>query len=215
MKTATLTLFIVLFALVLPAAAGDQGDITLFFSPRGGCEKAIVTAVDAAELDILVAAYSFSSKPIATALYRATKRGVFVRVLLDKRQPTAHYSMANDLQTGGLAIRVDKRESSMHMKTMVIDGKLTILGSYNFTKSAEERNAEILCFIISPEIAARTAKNWYRHWAHSETHKPKKKVTLTDKPQAKKPACQNGICPLETIHTTYPYRFRRFRRWSN
>jgi len=75
------------FLLFLPAFAGDQADVTLYFSPRGGCEAAIVKAIDTAKLDISVAAYSFSSKPIGLALYRALKRGIIVRILLDKRQP--------------------------------------------------------------------------------------------------------------------------------
>jgi len=215
MRTTLATLFVLLFAFVLPALAGEQGDVTLYFSPRGGCEAAIVKAVDNSEIDILVAAYSFSSKPIAKALYRATKRGVFVRVLLDKRQPTAHYSMANDLQQGGLAIRVDKGESMMHMKAMIIDGKLVILGSYNFTASAEARNAEILCFIISPEIAAQATKNWYRHWKHSTPHKAKMKATQTENPWADDSACSNETCPIVPSTTTTFFLSRRPKRWSS
>ncbi len=186
------------FALVLPAAAGEQADIALYFSPRGGCEAAIVNAIDSAELDISIAAYSFSSKPIGLALYRALKRGIIVRVLLDKRQPTAHYSMANELLTKGLVVRIDKRESSMHMKTIVIDGKLVILGSYNFTASAESRNAEILCFITSPAIATQTSKNWFKHWQHSQPHILKKKVTRTIRRRPKNQPAEMECFMLDT-----------------
>ncbi len=214
MKIYATNLIFAFFVLVLPATAGEQGDITLFFSPRGGCEAAIVSAIDNAELNVSVAAYSFSSKPIGTALYRAVKRGVFVRVLLDKSQPTAHYSMVNELQEGGLAVRIDRREAIMHMKTIVIDSKLVITGSYNFTKSAETRNAEILLFIISPAIAEQTLKNWFKHWNHAKPYSVKYVSHPNDNAPATKPACQNGSCLQAPSTTTPTYRFRRPYRWS-
>jgi phosphatidylserine/phosphatidylglycerophosphate/cardiolipin synthase-like enzyme len=41
----------------------------------------------------------------------------------------------------------------MHHKVIVIDGGLLITGSYNFSRSAEERNDENVLFIFSPELA--------------------------------------------------------------
>jgi phosphatidylserine/phosphatidylglycerophosphate/cardiolipin synthase-like enzyme len=51
---------------------------------------------------------------------------------------------------------------------MVIDGETVITGSFNFTKAAEQKNAENLLILDSPELAAFYAKNWEAHLAHSE-----------------------------------------------
>ena len=64
----------------------------VFFSPNGGCQDAVVAAIDGAKREIRVQAYSFTSAPIAGSLKRAHDRGVDVRVLLDKNRQTERYS---------------------------------------------------------------------------------------------------------------------------
>lgn len=53
---------------------------------------------------------------------------------------------------------------------MVIDSSTVITGSFNFTKSAEEDNAENLLIIHSPELAAKYIENWKKHAEHSEEY---------------------------------------------
>ena len=42
---------------------------------------------------------------------------------------------------------------------MIIDGKIVITGSFNFTKAAESKNAENLLIIKSPELAKLYTNN--------------------------------------------------------
>ncbi len=206
---------ILLLILCLPADAGETANVTLFFSPHGGCEATIINAINAADSEILVAAYSFSSKPIARALYTATKRGIPVQVILDRKQPTIHYSMANDLVINGLAVRVDRREPLMHMKTIIIDGKILISGSYNFTASAEHRNVEILTIIISEKIAAQATANWRKHWQHSDTLYPKSKFQTQKGKKTVTRQCTQGPCPLKPTQIISRRIYRRKIQWSN
>ncbi len=207
--------FVLFFFWLSSAFAGDMADVSLSFSPRGDCEKSVIGAIANAKLDINVAAYSFSNKNIAKALYKATQRGIIVKVLLDKSQVKAHYSMANNLQINGLEVRIDRRETIMHMKTMQIDGRYTIVGSFNFTAAAQNRNAEIIALIDSRAVTAKVNKNWWLHWSHSKphqlTHKPKPKQEL----QTSRPACENGKCSTMPSTTTTPFFSRRPRRWLN
>ena len=48
-----------------------------------------------------------------------------------------------------------------------------ITGSFNFTKAAEERNAENLLIIKSEVLAKKYLDNWNRHRDHSEVYEPK------------------------------------------
>lgn len=50
---------------------------------------------------------------------------------------------------------------------MVIDRGTVITGSFNFTRTAEEKNAENLLIIRSKELAQLYTKNWQNHRAHS------------------------------------------------
>ena len=53
---------------------------------------------------------------------------------------------------------------------MIIDGETVITGSFNFTKAAEENNAENLLVIRDRNLAALYTKNWQEHANHSEVY---------------------------------------------
>jgi phosphatidylserine/phosphatidylglycerophosphate/cardiolipin synthase-like enzyme len=138
-----------------PAERSATPPIDVYFSPKGGCTEAVVRELDAAKATVLVQAYSFTSAPIAKALVDAHKRGVVVQVILDKSQRTEKYSSADFVQRAGIPTYIDAKHAIAHNKIMVIDGATVITGSFNFTKNAEENNAENLLVMRSPELACR------------------------------------------------------------
>jgi phosphatidylserine/phosphatidylglycerophosphate/cardiolipin synthase-like enzyme len=174
---------ILIFLLLLPACeqpAHSQAPATLppievFFSPKGGCTEAVTKEIDAAKNTILVQAYSFTSAPIAKALVEAHKRGVQIQVILDKSQRGEKYSSADFVLHAGIPVSIDAKHQIAHNKIMVIDGTTVITGSFNFTKNAEENNAENLLVIRSPELAAKYTANWKAHLEHSEMYEGKEK----------------------------------------
>jgi len=153
---------ILLFALLSfhSSAEADQPILQLFFSPHGGCQRAIVSHIDAAENEILVLAYSLTADPIANALLRAAERGVRVHVVVDRRVPTARSSTIPRLAGHLASIRVDRTHYLMHSKTIIVDRRYTLTGSYNYSANAENRNAEILLIIDHQPTAAIAADNW-------------------------------------------------------
>ena len=104
---------------------------------------------------VLVQAYSFTSAPIAKALVDAHKRGVDVRVILDKSQRSEKYSSADFVAHAGILTLIDAKHAIAHNKVMVIDGETVLTGSFNFTKAAEEKNAENLLVIRDKAIAEK------------------------------------------------------------
>ena len=142
----------------------------VYFSPKGGCTEAVVRELAAARSTVLVQAYSFTSAPIAKALIEAHKRGVKVQIVLDKSQRTEKYSPADFLVNMGIPTSIDAKHAIAHNKIIIVDGQTVITGSFNFTKNAEENNAENLLVIRSPELAARYTANWEIHAAHSEPY---------------------------------------------
>lgn len=121
----------------------------------------------------MVQAYSFTSTPIAKALLDAHKRGVQVKVILDKSQRSQKYSSADFLGNNGIPTWIDADHAIAHNKVMVIDGETIITGSFNFTKAAEEKNAENLLVLKSKELAFEYIKNWSNHVKHSESYRGK------------------------------------------
>ncbi len=139
----------------------------VYFSPHGGATSAIVHALDQATESIWVQAYSFTSEPIAEALVRAHARRVEVQVLLDISQRTQKYTAADMLIRAGIPVFIDASHAIAHNKVMIIDNETVITGSFNFTKAAEERNAENLLIIRSKGLAVRYLGNWHAHQGHS------------------------------------------------
>ena len=116
--------------------------IAVYFSPNGGATEAVVRELNAAQTQVLMQAYSFTSAPIAKALVEAHKRGVKILAVLDKSNETAKYSAATFLYNFGLQPLLDAEHAIAHSKVLVIDSTTIITGSFNFTKAAEEKNAE-------------------------------------------------------------------------
>lgn len=144
------------------------GTIEVAFSPRSGATAAIIKAIAEARSSMLVSAYSFTSKEIASALLAAKKRGVSVKIILDKSQMSQSYSSSTFFMNQGFDMRIDAKHAIYHNKVIIIDDKTVITGSFNFTKAAEMKNAENVIIIRNnPELAKRYTENWRHHWQES------------------------------------------------
>ena len=120
-------------------------------------------------------AYSFTSEPIADALIAAEKRGVDVEVILDKSQEQARGTEADLISESGIPTYIDSAYRIAHDKVMIIDGARVVTGSFNFTKSAEDFNAENLLVISNdPPLADQYAASWKQHLAQSHPFHPGK-----------------------------------------
>ena len=161
------------FVSTLSAQTNAIPDIRVYFSPHGGCTEAVVRAVKEARKTVLVEAYSFTSEPIAVALIDAEKRGVDVEVILDKSQEQARGSDADLISESGIPTFIDSAYRIAHDKVMIIDGSKVITGSFNFTKSAEDYNAENMLVVSNdPPLADQYAASWKQHLAQSKPFHP-------------------------------------------
>jgi phosphatidylserine/phosphatidylglycerophosphate/cardiolipin synthase-like enzyme len=137
-----------------PSATTTPPAVSVCFTPGGNCTDTIVQVLGDAKRTVLVQAYSFTSAPLAKALLDAHKRGVQVQVILDKSQRHEQYSSADFLANQGVPTMIDANHAIAHSKVIVIDGELVITGSFNFTKAAQEKNAENLLIIRDQALAA-------------------------------------------------------------
>jgi phosphatidylserine/phosphatidylglycerophosphate/cardiolipin synthase-like enzyme len=91
-------------------------------------------------------------------LINARKRGVKVEVLLEVREGEDRTAKRNRhtgkiLSEEGVEVIFDSLSKTTHAKCMVVDGKLTLLGSTNWTYYALTSNHEASVFIRSKELA--------------------------------------------------------------
>jgi phosphatidylserine/phosphatidylglycerophosphate/cardiolipin synthase-like enzyme len=181
-KTFFFKTFILLFLIVglttfINITVSCASDITLnntqtqiCFSPGGGCTEAIVNEISRAKSEILIQAYSFTSAPIAKALVNAYKKGIHVEIILDKSNKSEKYSAGDFTAHMGVTTYIDSRHAIAHNKIMIIDKETVITGSFNFTKAAEEKNAENLLIIRNKKLAEIYIDNWNKHKEHSDKY---------------------------------------------
>lgn len=153
------------------SASATDPKVDVLFSPNGGCTERIIEEIGKAEKSIQVQAYSFTSAPIAGAILEAKKRGVHCYVLLDASQETANYSELDFFHNQGIPTWIDDKHAIAHNKIILIDHDTIITGSFNFTKAAEERNAEnVLIISGDDDIAKLYAENFANHRLHSRKY---------------------------------------------
>jgi phosphatidylserine/phosphatidylglycerophosphate/cardiolipin synthase-like enzyme len=93
-----------------------------------------------------------------------------VAVILDKSNEGEKHSDVDLVVRAGIPVFIDYRPAIAHNKVMIIDRQWVIIGSYNFTASAERRNAENVAFIQSVEVAERFLSNWMSRRAVSRPY---------------------------------------------
>jgi phosphatidylserine/phosphatidylglycerophosphate/cardiolipin synthase-like enzyme len=163
-------------ALALPfsASAGATalpatGTVEVLFTPWDDAEGAIIRALGKARESIHVQTYLLTSRSIAKALQDAKGRGVAVEIVADREMlEKSDKSLLPLLAEGGIPVWLETRYAAAHNKVLLIDAAqadaVLITGSYNFTWSAQARNAENLLILRgNPALVRRYLDNWRRH----------------------------------------------------
>ena len=151
-----------------------SGTIEVYFSPWDDAQAPLIAALDRARSQVLVQAFLLTNRKIADSLVAAHRRGVDVRVLADARQHADNPgSLLRVLAKAGVPVWLETRYKNAHNKVMVIDAgsaqPVVMTGSFNFTWSAQNMNAENLLIIRgNAALAERFAANWMRHRADAE-----------------------------------------------
>lgn len=174
-RFAALTACIAVLWPVLATGGGAlpvQGTIETAFSPRQDPSSLAVKAIHNARKRVWLAGYSFTHAGIAKAIAEARRRGLDVRVVLDKSQQTERYSGATYLANAGVPVRINSLYPIMHHKLLLADDVVG-LGSMNFTKSGAERNAENFNLVsVGPQFAAVYASEFARLEAEATPYHP-------------------------------------------
>jgi phosphatidylserine/phosphatidylglycerophosphate/cardiolipin synthase-like enzyme len=158
---AALSLALGVLSPTLPVAAVTSGAaVAVCFSPEEDCAAFAADANDRAEQQILVNAYTLTTgSGIVEALVRAKQRGVDVKLIVDRTTPCERGSGIEPLARAGIPVWIDHGVRLAHAKAMVIDRKVVLTGSMNWTASAA-RNAEDLNLVASEAVAASYAAHW-------------------------------------------------------
>ena len=146
-----------------PRVTIDGTPIDVYFSPDDNVQASFVDLVNNAQQSIYFMAFSFTADEIGDAVRNRARDGVVVAGVMETEQVNSNIGTEFDLfKQAALDVLRDGNDGQMHHKVMIIDESIVILGSYNFTNSAETKNDETLIVVYSKEIAAQFMAEFQR-----------------------------------------------------
>jgi phosphatidylserine/phosphatidylglycerophosphate/cardiolipin synthase-like enzyme len=138
-----------------PIVEVDGNRVEVYFSPDDGVAARLAELLGDARESIHILAYSFTSDELARLIRERAAAGVLVSGVFERQQVESNLGgeFENFLRSG-LDVRLDGNPANLHHKVLIIDRRIVVSGSYNFSQSAETRNDENLLVIHNADIAA-------------------------------------------------------------
>jgi len=140
-----------------------------YFSPHEPVRSRLIDLIAQENERIDLLAFSFTDDTLATALIERHTVGVPVRIVFEQRNARGIGSEYALLREQGLDVQIDGNCYTMHHKVIIIDRRLVITGSYNFTARAEEVNDENLLIINDPTLAAAYSAEFLRIYHQAQS----------------------------------------------
>lgn len=148
-----------------PIVTIEETSIHVFFSPDDGVIDALASLLTSADQSIHFLAFSFTSNDLGDIVRAKAEAGLTVAGVMDREQILSNQGTEFDpFQQANLDVLIDGIDGQMHHKVFIVDEEIVALGSYNFSRSAEERNDENLLIIYDPEVAAQFMQEFQRVW---------------------------------------------------
>ena len=146
-----------------PILTIDGTDINTYFSPDDGVIGGLAPLLDSAEESIYFLAFSFTSNDLGNIVRQKAEDGLEIHGVMDDEQIRSNQGTEFDpFRQAELDVLIDGIDGQMHHKVFIIDEKIVVLGSYNFSQAAEERNDENLLIVYNAAIAEQFIKEFQR-----------------------------------------------------
>jgi len=151
-----------------PNTTSSPTDDEAFFAPREDIPRRIVFALNNLTTRADLAVFTITDDRVSSAILAAHRRGIAIRIVSDNDKANDPGSDIERLARAGLAVRIDRTAVHMHHKFAVLDNRLLINGSYNWTRSAADDNHENLVFHRAPRLIEAFAAEFQHCWDLAE-----------------------------------------------
>jgi len=157
----------------------DQQSVTVngtpvqaLFAAEDGVIGHLIPIVENAQSSVRFMAFSFTDYPLAKAMIDRAAAGVDVAGVFEKVGSETEYAELRTLHCAGVPVRQDGNPSFLHHKLIIVDERIVMTGSLNYSTSAEESNDENVIIVDNPEIAALYMQEFERVWAQGSDPDP-------------------------------------------
>ncbi len=151
-----------------PDVTVDGTRVETYFSPDDGVLTVLYNLLSEADESIYFLAFSYTSNELGEIVRTQADAGLEIKGVMDKEQIASNTGTEFDpFRQAGLDVRIDGNDGQMHHKVFIVDKKIVVMGSYNFSKSAEEKNDENTVIIYNPKVAEFFLQEFERVYAHA------------------------------------------------
>jgi len=153
--------------LTYPGSCQNPPTIEVLFSPEQGQQilNKLEDTIRNAEERIYILIFSFTLDEIAEAIIEKHKEELDVKVIMDKSQAGSKWAVTEKLKEAGipLVIKRGTKGGYMHIKALIADD-MVLTGSYNYSKSATNRNDENFLIIRDKDVVEAHLAKFNRLW---------------------------------------------------
>jgi phosphatidylserine/phosphatidylglycerophosphate/cardiolipin synthase-like enzyme len=151
-----------------PNITVDGTRIDTYFSPDDHVLDALYALLSGANESIYFLAFSFTSNELGDIVRQKAETGLDIKGVMDEEQIASNTGTEFDpFRQAGLDVLIDGNDGQMHHKVFIVDGRIVVLGSYNFSRSAEERNDENIIIVYNEKIADFFMQEFDRVYDHA------------------------------------------------
>ncbi len=145
----------------------DDTSVQILFAAEDEVISQLIPLIENTQGSIRFMAFSFTHDELGKAVLERAKAGVDVKGIFETRGSETEYSEMSALYCAGVLVRQDGNPGTFHHKVFVIDGKIVVTGSFNFSESADDSNDENVVIIANTDIAAQYLQEFERRWAEA------------------------------------------------
>uniref|UniRef100_T1JLA2 Mitochondrial cardiolipin hydrolase n=1 Tax=Strigamia maritima TaxID=126957 RepID=T1JLA2_STRMM len=125
----------------------------------------LVRHLSTAERTLDLCLYIFSCTYLCKAVEKVHNKGARVRVIIDESQRESSGSQISFLRAKGILVRTSKLSPYlMHHKFAVVDGKILINGSLNWTRQAVVGNRENVLVTNNANVVGQYLEEFEKLW---------------------------------------------------
>jgi phosphatidylserine/phosphatidylglycerophosphate/cardiolipin synthase-like enzyme len=152
----------------------ENDPIQVLFSPEDDVIQNIIPYVQGAQTSIYFMAFTYTQADLGAAMIDRFQAGVDVQGVFEVTGSESEFGQMTPLFCANIPVRQDGNPAFLHHKVIIIDEKIVITGSLNFTNNANESNNENVIIIQDPQIAQYYIKEFQRVWAAGHDPDPAK-----------------------------------------
>jgi phosphatidylserine/phosphatidylglycerophosphate/cardiolipin synthase-like enzyme len=163
-----------------PSMADSQASIVngtfvqVYFSPEDDVLDRIIPIVAGAQSNVRFLAFSFTDYPLAKTMIDRYAAGVDVAGVYEKTGSETEGAELRTFWCAHVPVRQDGNPRFLHDKLIIVDNRVVITGSFNFSNNATDNNDENVIIIDNPGIAALYMEEFARVWSVATDPDPAK-----------------------------------------